>query len=297
MDWRDLQVALTLAQAQTLSEAARRLEMAPSSVSRRIEAFEQALGVELFERHRMGYRLTDAGRHILDAASGIEQAVALVQRRVEQQSMALQGHVTITAPELVTTYLCQALPRLYARYPQLRLSVLESHQLIDLDSGQAHVALRVTRAPSPGLWGRKIARIEFVIAGRRDIVAPLGAAALERGRWTVFSPELGKTPQALWEREHVRPDQVVLEVSSRQAQLDALMAGVGLGLIPALLMVDKPQLMAVGAPIEQLSMELWLLTSEPLRHSPRVRAVMDFVMEVVAGLALLQGDDEEERAL
>lgn len=293
MDWRDLQVALVLAQTETLSKAAQRLEMAPSSISRRIEAFERALGVELFERHRMGYRLTESGRHVLDAAHGIEQAVSEVERRVEHQSMELQGHVTITAPEIVTRYLCQALPRLYERYPQLRLSVLESHQLMDLDSGQAHVALRVTRAPSPGLWGRKIARIEFVIVGRRDVVEALGADALERGRWTVFSQDLGKTPQASWERHHVRAEQVVLEVSSRQAQLDALLSGVGLGLIPSLLMGDKPELVAIGEPIEAMSMDLWLLTSEPLRHSPRVRAVMDFVMEVVADMTLLRGNLNE----
>lgn len=289
MDWRDLQVALVLAQAETLSQAARTLEMAPSSVSRRVEAFERALGVELFERHRAGYRLTEAGQHILDAASGISAQVEEVQRRVEQKSMELQGQVMITAPDLVTTYLCQALPQLYARHPKLRLVILESHQIMDLDAGQAHVALRVTRAPAPGLWGRKIAPLRFVIAGRKGSFDALDDPGLVR--WVVFSQDLSKTPQAYWERKHVRPEQIVLEVSTRQAQLEAILAGVGVGLIPALIMGDKPQLVTLGEPIEAMSMDLWLLTNEQMRHSPRVRAVMDFVMEVVSGLAMLKEDE------
>ena len=54
VDWRDLQLAMVLTQAGSLSAASRELELAPSTISRRIDALEQSLGFELFERQRTG---------------------------------------------------------------------------------------------------------------------------------------------------------------------------------------------------------------------------------------------------
>ena len=66
----------TLAVAEYLNfrHAANALGVAQSSVSARVKALEEDLGIRLFERQARGVRLTEAGRYFVDRiAAGVEQ--------------------------------------------------------------------------------------------------------------------------------------------------------------------------------------------------------------------------------
>ena len=54
MDWNDLRYFLAVARLGRLSPAARRLRVEHSTVARRIEGMERAMGTRLFDRHREG---------------------------------------------------------------------------------------------------------------------------------------------------------------------------------------------------------------------------------------------------
>ena len=57
-DWNDVQVFLAIARGGSLAAAARTLKVNHSTVFRRLNAFEEALGVRLFERLPSGYAPT-----------------------------------------------------------------------------------------------------------------------------------------------------------------------------------------------------------------------------------------------
>ena len=62
-------------------------------------------------------------------------------------------------------------------------------------------------------------------------------------------------------------------------------AGAGLAVLPSFVADRDPDLVRCLDPIAGDDAELWLLTHERLRHTPRVRAVMDFLGDRLARLA------------
>lgn len=70
MDWDDLRYVLAVADAGSLAGAARTLGVNHTTVLRRIGAFEQRLGLRLFERLPTGYMLTAGGEELIAAEIG-----------------------------------------------------------------------------------------------------------------------------------------------------------------------------------------------------------------------------------
>ena len=72
MNWNDLRYFLILAEEGSLSGAARRLRKEHTTVARRIEALEEAVGTKLFDRLPRGWQLTAAGQNLVPVAERVE---------------------------------------------------------------------------------------------------------------------------------------------------------------------------------------------------------------------------------
>ena len=88
-----------------------------------------------------------------------------------------------------------------------------------------------------------------------------------------------------WLRRHQLEEAVTIHHSSGSGLLAAVRAGAGLAVLPSFIADRDPDLVRCLEPIANDDAELWLLTHERLRHTPRVRAVMDFLGERLARLA------------
>ncbi|MEF9603084.1 LysR family transcriptional regulator [Paracoccus sp. PXZ] len=85
-NWDDLRFFLAVARAGTLSGAARSLGVTHSTVFRRLGAFEERLGVRLFERLPDGYALTGAGEAMHETAIRIDEEIIALWRPSMQRS-------------------------------------------------------------------------------------------------------------------------------------------------------------------------------------------------------------------
>ena len=118
----------TLAVAEYLNfrHAANALGVAQSSVSARVKALEEDLGILLFERHARGVRLTEAGRHFVASVStGIDQLDHAVKTagalaRGEEGCLRIGLHV----PPLAG-FLADLLARYHEQYPRIGIDVAE----------------------------------------------------------------------------------------------------------------------------------------------------------------------------
>jgi DNA-binding transcriptional LysR family regulator len=82
LDWDDLRVFLEVARTESLAQAAKRLKMDHSTVSRRVAHLETALGFSVFERTRAGLKLTEMGERIMLHAQSAESAVIGIRAEV-----------------------------------------------------------------------------------------------------------------------------------------------------------------------------------------------------------------------
>jgi DNA-binding transcriptional LysR family regulator len=114
MDLGALKVFIAVAEAGSISQAARRLDYVQSNVTARIQHLEDELGTLLFYRKKRGMALTPAGRTLLPYATRLLH-LATEARRAVQDSECGQGSLTIGAME---TTAAVRLPSILAQYHQ-----------------------------------------------------------------------------------------------------------------------------------------------------------------------------------
>ena len=98
--WDDLRFVLAVCRGGSLSEAARSLKVDPSTVTRRLQALEEDMGVRLFDRLRHGVELTPTGELLLQAAEDMEVRALALERQVVGGEAEIGGTVRLTLPEL-----------------------------------------------------------------------------------------------------------------------------------------------------------------------------------------------------
>lgn len=282
---------LALARTGTLSAAGARLGVDPSTVSRRLDALEEALGVRLFARSSDGFAPTPAGTRMVTHAELVEQAAHGLGRELDNLETAPVGVVRITAPPGVVEYfVAPAMKALLARYPELRVELDASVAYADLTRREADIAIRTSRPTSGDLVAKRLHRYPLVPLGRGDWVRSLPTLrALHDVPWIAWSADLAHLPEAKWVDAHVPAERVVLRSSSAGAQVTAATAGVGLALLPQTYLrrfdLAEPRYHpALRRRLADLPHgELWLVGHRALQKVPRIKAVWDDLADTKHG--------------
>jgi DNA-binding transcriptional LysR family regulator len=194
--WEDVRLFLAVAEAGSLSGAARALRLGQPTVTRRLQLLEYTLGAALFRRSATGARLTAAGVRLLEPARKMAEWAGEVGRAAEKTSEGPAGLVRVTAPPFVAADLLAPFAvRVAARHPGLRLEVLSGMNYLDLVRGEADLALRPRKADKDDLV--TVHSQEFANA---VFVAPALAArapkrpALRDLPWVAWSPPYEALP-------------------------------------------------------------------------------------------------------
>jgi DNA-binding transcriptional LysR family regulator len=186
--WEDVRLFLAVAETGSLSGAARRLRLGQPTVSRRLAALEYALGATLFRRGVEGASLTTAGERLLGPAKKMAEWAGEVGRAAESSDTSPRGLVRITSsPFVCFDFLAPFAGWLAGKHPGLRLEVLASVHFLDLNRGEADLALR-NRAPLQESL-KEVVTIEFENA---VFVSKSLAAKLPR------NPSLADLPWIAW---------------------------------------------------------------------------------------------------
>jgi DNA-binding transcriptional LysR family regulator len=144
INWDDARLFLAVAEAGSVSAAARRLQVAQPTVTRRLRELEEALGAPLFARGPGGVALTARGEAMLEPARQMSTWAAELSRTAQQSAGVPEGVVRITAPPGVAKgVLAPFAVTLRRRHPRLRLQVISSVEYLDLGRGQADLAIRM----------------------------------------------------------------------------------------------------------------------------------------------------------
>lgn len=276
MLWDDLKVAMAIAEAGSLSGAARRLGVSHATVFRRLGDIERRLGAKLFERSRTGYAPTPAGEDIAASARRIEAEVLGVERRVVGQDLRPSGTVRVTTTDTLLAGLLSPIFAAFRRsHPEISLEIAISNQLFNLTKREADVAIRPSLAPPENLIGRRIGAIAQAVYGRADT---LDFSTVD---WVGPDERLAYRALDAWMAAHGIDEHCRYRVDTLMGILAAVRDGIGVAVLPCYLCDDDERLSRVGEPIPELATELWLLTHPDLRRVARVRAFVDFVAQAV----------------
>src|SRR5262249_18081153 len=152
LQWDDLRIFLAVADAGSMSGAARRLKVSQPTLSRRIAEMEYGLGEPLFVRKNQGIALAKAGRRLLPAAQGMAQWATEANRSLDAKNSPVSGRVRIAAaPAFALDFLAPIAEALKRRHPQITLEVLASTERLNLSLGESDIALRKYPSNDPDL--------------------------------------------------------------------------------------------------------------------------------------------------
>jgi DNA-binding transcriptional LysR family regulator len=286
LDWRDLRIALALARHGSLGEAGRALRMDPTTVSRRISALEEATGAALFLRDAAeGWRLTELGRRVVDTAGRMAVEVRGLARDLEAANERAVGTVRLTTLDYIAaSYLAPRLQALRARHPELVLDLRCTEQVLDLPAGQADVALRLIRPTEAGVRVRRLAQVQLGLYGARSYVQAHGLDPLPpdaEADLIMLGPPDSRLMEMRWLRQLVPRGRVVAATNSVPTAYALVLGGAGLGVMTVAAAQTEPDLVRLDRDASPPDRSLWRVVPEALADAPKIRAVVDWLDEVV----------------
>lgn len=278
MNWDDLRLFLAVARSGSISGAASHLGVQHSTVSRRMRALENNLGVRLIERKTGGYELTVAGENLRQAASRMESEVLEVDGALSGKDANLVGSLRVTAiNNMATTVLMPMFASFSKAYPDVELHIMVSNMDASLAQREADVAIRLTNTPPDTLIGNEVTRVASTIYAGRDYHAKL----LEQGGEPKWLGAECCGFHRTWTKQACSGSQHNFSVDDTLLTLAAIRQNLGVGILPCFMGDTDPELVRYCEPEPGWELGLWLLLHPDLRRTLRVLVFRDHMAEAI----------------
>src|SRR5260370_36005260 len=156
-DLNSLMIFAKVVEAKGFSEAARRLKMPTSTVSRRVADLEEQLGVRLLERSTRSLRLTDVGSEVFEHAQHSAELSEAVDNIASNHMSNVSGLLRLSSPPSISDSLLAPLGGAFqATYPKVRMQIFVTERFLDPISEGIELGFRVGALKDSALVVRKI---------------------------------------------------------------------------------------------------------------------------------------------
>ena len=285
-DWALLRAFHAVAEAGSLSGAAKRLRVSQPTLGRQIAALERELNSRLFVRHSRGLELTAAGASIRDSAAQMDEAAAAITRRITGMDTMPAGTVRVSTSEgLGVHWLPPHLAQFRQHHPAIEVELVVDNAAVDLARRDADIALRLVRPQQPDLVGRKVARLGLGLYGAAGYLARRGMPGrpeeLREHDLVGFAERLSGVVQAVWLREIAGNAASAFRSNNLLAQFAAVRAGIGIGVLSRYMAEADPLLARVLPGIAVPELDIWLVVHDDVKRNPRIRLLYDFLAETI----------------
>jgi len=288
MDWDKLRIFHAVADAGSLTHAGDALNLSQSAVSRQIRGLEEGLGTTLFHRHARGLILTEQGELLFDATREMTRRLDTAAARIRDSEEEVFGELRVTTTTAFgTLWLAPRLPALYARYPELKIDLMLEERVLDLPMREADVAIRMKEPSQADLIRKRLMNIRMRLYASPEYLrangTPTSMPDMANYRLVCQNPSAPQVSAgaALVRELMAQPIRSTFTVNNYFGVLQAVLAHLGVGLLPDYLTEDFPSLVRVLPDIESEEVPVFLAYPEELRHSKRVSAFRDFVVDEV----------------
>lgn len=284
--WDDLRIVLAVSRTGNLHKAAAALGVNHSTIFRRLNALEHALGSKLFERLAAGYRPTDSGQRLLETAERMETEALALDRDLTGRDTRLTGTVRVTASEtLAFGALSGEIALFRTQHPGILVELIVDNRVLDLSRREADIAFRAARPAEGDLFGRKLADIAWRFYASPSYLEargkPRAARDLDKHDVIGWGEATQPTKAAAWLAKNLTKAPVGYRTGSLVNQMLAAQAGIGLALLPTYLGGGNAGLSGIFPALTDLRTELWLVTHRSLKDTARIRAFMEIVGDSV----------------
>ena len=281
-----MRVFVAVADAGSLSAAARALKVPLPTVSRKLAQLEEHLGVSLIVRTTRKFVLTEPGRTYLESCRRLLGEIENAERMAAGEYATPKGRLHVTAP--IVFGRLHVLPVVLAflkAYPEvdLRLSLVD--RIVDMIEEGIDVALRIAHLADSSLIAARVGTVKLVTCAAPSYLKANGtphAPAELIQHHCIASANLAaadRWPYRIDGEDRVVPIRARLAVSTAEAAIDAAIAGIGITRVlsyQAAAAVKAGKLKLILRPFELPEIPVSLVHPEARLTPPKVRAFLDF---------------------
>lgn len=279
LDWESLRFFSAFAREGGLAAAARSLGVEHATVVRRIAALEASLNMKLVDRRGRVYQLTEDGAKVNNYAAQMESASFALQRFADGEELRIEGEVILSAPPAyLGTLVARRLGTLRERYPRLQLRLVGIKSIASLARKETDIVIAFARPQEQNVVAKNLGLLRFFAYASEDYLAAHSMGAYE---FIGYDSSMEHSIQQQWLLDQLkgRP----LSVTSNDLRIQALAAvgHAGVVFLPAFLAKEYG---LIRADLDETPRELsiWLAFHSDLRSSPKIRVVLDFLIEGLA---------------
>ena len=281
--WDEIRTAYHVARMGTVSGAADALGVHHATVIRHIDALEERLGVKLFQRHARGYTSTEAGQDLMQVAQATDDQFTQLVGRIKGRGDSVSGELVVTSLISASSKLTPVIAQFQAEHPGLVVRYITGDEVLRLEYGEAHVAIRAGAAPEqPDNVVQRFTTQKVGLFASKDYIARRGKpeteADLAEHDFVGFD-SASRAPFNRWMRDNVAPERIVFRAGDGRVVRDAILAGVGIGFVPCWEAGLHADLVPVIKPRDEWGAPLWLVTHVDLHRTTKVQSFLKYLKE------------------
>ena len=286
MDWDKLKIFHNVALDLNISEAAHKMNISHSSISRQVSALERELKVSLFKRHARGLTLTEQGKILFKTAHDIFGKIALTEAQLTDSKEKPAGPLTIAATVAFgTTWLAPRIEKFANSYPDIDISIIIENKYTDLAQGEADVALRLTEPTQMDLIRFPLYEFQFKIYSSPEYIEKYGIpkdiSELSKHKIVAFGhdvepsiPDVNCILDLLPKKKKVK----VLYVSNMYGVMRAIGGGAGIGALPEYMKISSNNLVPILPDAKTPKAVIYFTYPSELKGSKKIAALRDFLV-------------------
>ena len=289
MDWDKLKIFHNVALDLNISEAAHKMNISHSSISRQISSLERDLKVSLFKRHARGLTLTEQGKILFKTAHDIFGKIALTEAKLTESKEKPTGPLTIAATVAFgTTWLAPRIEKFTHSYPEIDVSIIIENKYTDLAQGEADVALRLTEPTQMDLIRFPLYEFQFKIYSSPEYIEKFGipkdVSELPNHKIVAFGdsvepsiPDVNCILDLLPKNKKVK----TLFISNMYGVMRAIGGGAGIGALPEYMRISNNNLVPILPTINTPKTIIYFTYPPELKGSKKIEALRDFLVREV----------------
>jgi DNA-binding transcriptional LysR family regulator len=282
-----MSIFIAVADAGSLTAAARRLGMPLATVSRKVAELESHLNTRLLHRTTRQLSLTEAGSSYVAACRRILEDIGEAERAATGENAAPKGELVVTAPVVFgRLHVVPVIAEFLAHYPEINISLLLTDRVVHLMEEHGDVALRIGDLPDSSLVATQVGKVRRVVCASPSYLSNRGVPktpddlvghdcitfeVLESKRAWVFGSGRAQVSVAVRAR---------LAVNTAEAAIAASALGVGLIRVLSYQVEDAVRGDALRVVLESFESEPLPVSLVHKGQTPlplKLRAFLDFV--------------------
>jgi len=292
MDWDKLKIFHTVAEAGSFTNASTILNLSQSAISRQIQALENDLKVQLFERHARGLVLTENGEYLFKSAHEVISRLKDVESNLSGEKDKLHGKLAVTTVvSFGTTWLTPRIKEFMDLHPGIRVELIFDDKELDLSTREADVAIRMRRPKQLNYIQKKFVNFNYHIYGSNQYLEkngyPKTIKDLDNHKFITYgrgapSPVYNPDWVVKLGAKEGKKRKSIMKVNSVYGLLLAVQSGVGLAALPDYIVHNVPNLTKVLPDESGKPTETHFVYPASLKNNAKLIAFRNFLFSKVS---------------